>query len=87
MNIDKALYRKAYEQYRQWNKARLKDKILHAGELSPEEAWKQYVDLWNVCMMLSENKYHGHRKSKLKDLQKYYDRIQQFESRRKLVGK
>ena len=50
--IDKELYRKAYEGYREWNEVELQERIRNPGRLSPEEAWAQYKALWAFAVKL-----------------------------------
>jgi hypothetical protein len=53
MKLDKALYRKAFALHRQYNDAEIVDRAYHAGKLSPQEGWRQYVALWELCMRLA----------------------------------
>ena len=85
--LDKELYRKAYERYRQWNEAELADRARNAGRLSPAEAWRQYVALVEFCWKLCPRQSESQRERKLADLAQYYERIRKLESWRRRRGK
>ncbi|MGH7493848.1 MAG: hypothetical protein ACREOO_15835 [bacterium] len=51
MALDKELYLKMLQAYREWNEFELIDRARNAGKLSPEKAWQQYVDLWEFVML------------------------------------
>jgi len=82
MVIDKKLYREALQHYRHWNEAELIDSIRNAGQLTPEEGWRQYVDLWEFCVNLNPGAGEGQRMMKLENLIEYYSRVQKFEQLR-----
>lgn len=83
MAIDKENYKKALEYYRQQNEAELKERIRNAGKLTPEQAWQQYVDLWEFCVNLNPGAGKGQRLMKLESLNEYYANIQKFERLRR----
>ena len=80
MYIDKDLYRKAYEQYEQWNEADFVHRVRNAGKLSPEEAWGQYIALveflWRRCPEQSLRQ----QKQTMAEWEHYYTQIQRFEA-------
>jgi hypothetical protein len=49
VTIDKDLYRKAFDQYRQWNEIELRERIRNAGQRTPQQGWEAYLSLWNFC--------------------------------------
>lgn len=83
MPMDKALYKKAYLFYREWNEQELKDRRRRAGERSPLESWKQYVALWEFCVNHGTLPGARQRQQRMKDWMRYYERVQLFESKRK----
>ncbi len=44
MSLDKNLYRQADQQYQQWNEIETRERVRHAGQLSPAEAWHRYFE-------------------------------------------
>lgn len=87
MAIDKELYRKAFEYYRQWNEAELLDRIRNPGRITPEEGWQQYRALVEFCWELCPQQSEWQQKKKLDDIGRYYTRIRKFEAWRKANGK
>ena len=85
--IDKKLYQQAYKFYRQWNEAEFVDRIKNAGKLSPAETFQQYVSLVEFCWKLCPQQSESQRKQKLLSIERYYDRIKNFEEWRQLNGK
>lgn len=87
MALDKDLYRQAYEQYRQWNVAELKDRLYQAGKRPPGEGWQKYRALvefsWQLCPTQSEWQVREKRNS----LDEYYRRVQKLEEWRRAHGK
>jgi len=87
MTLDKELYRRAYEQYRQWNEVELADRARNAGKLSPAEAWKQYVALVEFCWKLCPQQSEWQREQKLADLARYHEQVKRLEAWRRARGK
>lgn len=87
MSIDKNLYRQAQEWYRQSNLGEQKARWEQAGKLSSQEAWKQYVDLWEFAMKLAPDLSDQQQQRKLAALDEYYLRVQKLEAWRQTHGK
>jgi hypothetical protein len=87
MTLDKELYRKAYQLYREWNEEELRWRVRHTGQLSPQEGWKRYADLWEFCMKLAPTPSEQQRKIRSAEREAYYDRMQRIESWRRTHGK
>jgi len=87
MPLDKELYRKAYESLRQWNEAELIDRVRNAGRLTPQEAWRQYVALWEFCMKLSPPLTKLQHKQRLAEWDQYYANIRKLEAWRRANGR
>ena len=83
MPIDKELYRKMLEAYREWNEFELADRARNAGKLSPEEAWRQYVDLWEFAINTSPPQSDLRLELRLQEWEDYYAKIQKFEARQR----
>ncbi|MBC8503256.1 MAG: hypothetical protein H8D34_00225 [Chloroflexi bacterium] len=87
MQIDKELYRKAYrEYYPQWNIAEKVERAHNAGQLTPLETWRQYVSLWESVRKMGFTPGKWQRTEKLIALDRYYKRIQQMETWRRIHG-
>ena len=86
MTIDKALYRQAQEWYRQWNEAERKARWDEAGKLSPQEAWGQYVDLWEFGWRTNVQPNQYQIRQKIEALERYYDRVAKLEAWRRSRG-
>ncbi len=87
MTIDKDLYRGAFEQYRQWNEAELRERIRNAGVRTPHERWREYLGLWNFCQKLGTKASPTQRQQKLEALELYYVRVQKMEAWRQMRGR
>ncbi|KAA0226133.1 hypothetical protein EDS67_20775 [candidate division KSB1 bacterium] len=83
MAIDKELYRKMLEAYREWNEFELADRARNAGRLSPEEAWQQYVDLWEFAVNSAPTQSDLRLKLRLQEWEEYYAKIEKFEAWRR----
>jgi len=87
MKLDKELYRQAYQQYRRWNEAELVDRARNAGKLSPSEAWRQYLALFDFAVESCPQPGEWQRKQHLADLARYHERVQKLEAWRRAHGK
>ena len=85
--IDKKLYQQAYNHYKQWNEAEFAERVKNAGKLSPADAFRRYVSLVEFCWKLCPQQSESQRKQKLLSIDRYYDRIKNFEEWRRLNGK
>lgn len=86
MSIDKALYRQAQEWYRQWNVAERKARWEEAGKVSPQEAWEQYVDLWEFGWQTNARPSQYQIQQKVESLERYYERVAKLEAWRHRHG-
>ncbi len=87
MTLNKELYRRVYEQYRQWNEAEIAGRSRNVRPLSPAEAWRQYADLWEFCRELSPQPGERQREQKLAALERYYARLRKLEAWRRTRGR
>ena len=87
MAIDKELYRTAYESLRQWSEIEKVERAREAGRLSPEEKWRQFVDLFEFCWRIAPPQSAGERKQKLASLDRYTERVRKLEAWRRAHGK
>ena len=86
VTIDKELYREAFEQYRQWNEAELRQRMRNAGQRTPQQSWEAYLSLWNFCQKLGAKASPYQQRQKLEALELYYSRVQKMEAWRKARG-
>lgn len=86
MPLDKELYRWAHELYRQWNDAELVDNIAQASNLSPQERWRHYVDLWEFAMRISPPPSELQERQSVTELNDYFLKLQKFEAWRRQRG-
>jgi hypothetical protein len=84
--IDKDLYRQAQEWYRQWNVAERKARWEEAGKRSPQEAWEQYVDLWEFGWRTNVQPSQYHIRQKIESLERYYECVAKLEAWRRSRG-
>ncbi len=87
MALDKELYRQAQAWYREWNVAETRQRYRQAGKLLPQEAWKQYVGLWEFAMKLSPEPGELHIRLHEAEREAYYARLRRFEAWRREHGK
>lgn len=85
--IDPELYRQANEEYRQWNALEAEARLNKSERLSASQAWHRYVDLVEFCWRLHPKQSEWQRAQKLAALNRYYANLEQFEARRKTLGK
>jgi hypothetical protein len=85
--IDKQLYRKALDEYKQWNEAELSERIRNAGKRAPQEAWEIYLGLWNFSQKLGSKFSPYQQRQKIEALERYYERVQKMEAWRKARGR
>ncbi len=87
MTLDKELYRRAFEYYRQWNEAELVERVRETGKLSPQELWERYAALWEFCVNLAPEPTPLQEKLRQQELEDYYAKIQKFEAWRRKRAK
>jgi len=86
ITLDKELYRYAHQLHQQWNEAELKARIQNAASRPPQEAWQQYMALWEFCMRLAPQPSRRQRVKRLMEWNRYYARIQKLEEWRQHNG-
>jgi hypothetical protein len=87
MDIDKELYRQAYEFYRQWNRNELIERARNAGQRDPQEAWRQYQALWKFAAQMGLEQSDRQRQLKIASIEHYYEQVQKLEAWRKIHGR
>ena len=85
--LDRELYRKVYESFRQWNEAEKIERARNAGKRPSDETWQQYIDLFELAWQTGARQSAYQRKQKLADLDRYYDRIRKLEAWRRVRGR
>lgn len=86
MNMDKELYRQAQEWYRQINDAELTERVLRSGQMSPQESFCVYAELWSLTKELSISGGEKLRELRYLELGKYYERVKKLEKWRAAHG-
>jgi hypothetical protein len=86
VKIDKELYQKAYEGYRQWNVAEQVDRLYRARARPAGEGWKQYQALWHFFWQIGRTPSERQLEQNQADWVEYYRRIKIFEDWRASRG-
>ena len=86
MPLDPKLIRAAQLAYRQWNEAELRDRLHAAASRPPDEAWQQYLALWEFAWQTGLTASENQQRQKAADLARYYERILKLEVWRKRRG-
>lgn len=86
MTIDAQLYRRALEEYRQWNEAELKARAQNAANRDPDAGWREFNDLWAFARAMGAEQSLIQRKRKLEALHLYYERVKRLEAWRQTRG-
>ncbi|MBI3242244.1 MAG: hypothetical protein HYZ49_08130 [Chloroflexi bacterium] len=87
MQLDKELYRKTYESFKQWNDAKLLDRVRDADKLTPAELWHRYVDLWEFAKKIAPPQSERQQAQAFTEWVEYYAKMQKFEAWRRAHGK
>ena len=87
MTIDKELYRKAYASLREWSEAKRIERIRDARRLTPEERWRQFVDLVDFGLKIAAPESERLRSQKMAAFDRYYERVRRMEAGRRARGK
>lgn len=82
MAEDKALWHEALAHYRAWNEAEFIDRVQRAGERTPAEKWRIFLDLMAFGRRIRPSPSEHAQQREAIALQTYYAHIRQFESRR-----
>jgi len=86
MALDPKIIREAQEAYRQWNEAELRERLHAAPSRPPDEAWQQFLALWEFAWQTNLKASENQQRQKALDLEQYYQRILKFEAWRKQRG-
>lgn len=83
---EKMLWQATLADYRAWNEAEFQARLQAAEKKSPEQKWREFLDLMEFGLILKpEPSVHEHRQ-KIAMLNRYYAQLQLFEERRKQRG-
>lgn len=83
--VDKTVYQEVLRQYSAWNRSELKRKIQEAGTKSSNQKWQEYLAIMEFGMMIKPHPSKHEERQKMEILNRYYQRIQQFEKWRQHV--
>ena len=86
MPLDPKLLREAQAAYRQWNEAELRERFRTAPGRPPDEAWQQFLALWEFAWQTSLKASENQQRQKAANLERYYQRILKLEAWRKRRG-
>jgi hypothetical protein len=86
MPLDPKIIREAQAVYRQWNEAELRDRLLTAPDRPPDEAWQQFLALWEFAWQSNLKASKTQQRQKAVELERYYERILKLEAWRKRRG-
>jgi hypothetical protein len=86
MPLDPKIIREAQAAYRQWNEAELRDRLLTAPRRQPDEAWQQFLALWEFAWQTGLKASENQQRQKAFSLERYYQKLLEFEAWRKRRG-
>jgi hypothetical protein len=86
MPLDPKLIREAQAAYRQWNEAELRERLQAAASRPPNEAWQQFLALWEFAWQTGLKASENQQRQKAADLARYYQEILKLEAWRKRRG-
>jgi hypothetical protein len=86
MPLDPKIIREAQAIYRQWNEAELRERLLTAPNRLPDEAWQQFLALWEFAWQTNLKASETQQRQKALDLERYYNGMLKFEAWRKRRG-
>ena len=84
MTLDKALWREVLAHYRAWNEDVFRDRVLRAGEQTPAEKWRVYLELMSFGLKIRPTPSVWQQRRTMADWETYYARIKKFEEWRRL---
>lgn len=87
LRLDKALYRRVYGSFKQWNEAKMLDHVESARRLTSSELWRRYASLWNLCMKIAPPQTPEQEKLRWAELDRYYANIRKLEAWRREHGR
>jgi hypothetical protein len=86
MELDKELYRKSYRAIKEWKERESIDRMLQARYLSPQQAWNQYIALWELLLTIAPTEIKYQHVEHLKNLDQYYTKVQKLQEWMKSNG-
>jgi hypothetical protein len=86
MTEDRTLWREALAHYRAWNEAEFADRVRRAGERTPPEKWRAYLDLMAFCWRINPEPSEWEQRQTIEEWEAYYARMRRFEERRRWRG-
>ena len=87
MPLDPKIIREAQAAYRQLNEAELRDRLLAAPTRPPDEAWWQFVDLWEFAWRLQLQPSEHQQRQKQADLVRQCEQLRKLAAWRKAHGR
>ncbi len=87
MPLDPKIIREAQAIYRQWNEAELRERLLTAPTRPLDEAWRQFIDLWEFAWRLQLRPSEYQQRQKQSDLIRQCEQLRKLEAWRKAHGR
>ena len=84
---EKAAWQTTVEQYRAWNEAELRGNIRNAGKKSQLQKWREFLTIMEFGFMLKLKPSQHEQQQKIEMLNRYYELMQRFQTRRMGHGK
>lgn len=84
--IDKTAWQATLAQYQAQNEAEFLAQVRNAGKKTPAQKWQEFLDLMEFGMQIKPYPSEQEQRQKIEMLNRYYERIQRFEARRKRHG-
>ncbi len=82
-SIDKMAWQTTVRYYRTWNDAKERQIVRDAGKKSPTQKWHEFLALMEFGLKIKPYPSEREQRRKVDMLNRYYEKIQQFEQRRK----
>ena len=83
MAENKALWHEALTHYRAWNEAEFIDRVQRAGERTPAEKWRIFLDLVTFGRRINPQGSEWEQRQTIEEWEAYYAKMRRFEERRR----
>ena len=87
MTLDKKTWQQAMRHYQEWNEAKLLEEIRAAGQTTPADKWKQYLQLYALGRSIKAEPSIWEQQQIAEEWEEYYRSIRTFEEWRKRHGR
>jgi len=87
MTLDKKTWQQAMHHYQEWNEAKLLEEISAAGQTTPADKWKQYLQLYALGRSIKAEPSIWEQQQIAEEWEAYYSAIRTLEEWRKRHGR